>query len=99
MANGVLGLGSGQASALNSDLIEKLKTAERKSAVEPIEKRITNITGEKETFSTVKTKVSELLESIKPFDLFVSGGVTAFGQKSATTSGDPVTFEAADLQA
>ena len=25
MANGVLGLGSGQASALNSDLIEKLK--------------------------------------------------------------------------
>ena len=99
MANGVLGLGSGQASALNSDLIEKLKTAERKSAVEPIEKRITNITGEKETFSTVKTKVSELLESIKPFDLFVSGGVTAFGQKSATTSGDSVTFDAADLQA
>ena len=99
MANGVLGLGSGQASALNSDLIEKLKTAERKSAVEPIEKRIKNITGEKETFSTVKTKVSELLESIKPFDLFVSGGVTAFGQKSATTSGDSVTFDAADLQA
>ena len=99
MANGVLGLGSGQASALNSELIEKLKTAERKSAVEPIEKRIKNITGEKETFSTVKTKVSELLESIKPFDLFVSGGVTAFGQKSATTSGDSVTFDAADLQA
>ena len=99
MANGVLGLGSGQASALNSDLIEKLKTAERKSAVEPIEKRIKNITGEKETFSTVKTKVSELLESIKPFDLFVSGGVTAFGQKSATTSGDSVTFDAADFQA
>ena len=99
MANGVLGLGSGQASALNSDLIEKLKTAERKSAVEPIKKRIKNITGEKETFSTVKTKVSELLESIKPFDLFVSGGVTAFGQKSATTSGDSVTFDAADLQA
>ncbi len=99
MANGVLGLGSGQASALNSDLIEKLKTAERKSAVEPIEKRITNITGEKETFSTVKTKVSELLGSIKPFDLFISGGVTAFGQKSATTSGDSVTFDAADLQA
>ncbi len=99
MATGVLGLGSGQASALNSDLIEKLKTAERKSAVEPIEKRITNITGEKETFSTVKTKVSELLGSIKPFDLFISGGVTAFGQKSATTSGDSVTFDAADLQA
>lgn len=99
MANGVLGLGSGQASALNSDLIEKLKTAERKSAVEPYETKITNITGEKETFKNIQTKVSELLAAIKPFDLFVSGGVSAFDQKSATTSGDSVTFDAVDLQA
>lgn len=98
MANGVLGLGSGQAASLNSDLIEKLKTAERKSAVEPYETKITNITGEKEIFSTIKTKVSELLESVKPFDLFVSGGVTAFEQKTATTSGDSVTFDAVDMQ-
>ena len=99
MAAGVLGLGSGQASALNSDLIEKLKTAERKSAVEPIETKITNITGEKETFATINSKVKELLASIKPFDLFVSSGVNAFEQKSATTSGDSVTFDAVDLQA
>ena len=99
MADGVLGLGSGQASALNSDLIEKLKTAERKSAVEPIETKITNITGEKETFATINSKVKELLASIKPFDLFVSSGVNAFEQKSATTSGDSVTFDAVDLQA
>jgi len=99
MANGILGLGMGQAASLNSDLIEKLKTAERKSAVEPIERRIENITAEKETFSSISTKVTELLESIKPFDLFVSGGVTAFEQKSATTSGDSVTFDAADIKA
>ena len=99
MADGVLGLGSGQASALNSDLIEKLKTAERKSAVEPIETKITNITGEKETFATINSKVKELLASIKPFDLFVSSGVNAFEQKSATTSGDSVTFDAVDLKA
>ena len=99
MADGVLGLGSGQASALNSDLIEKLKTAEWKSAVEPIETKITNITGEKETFATINSKVKELLASIKPFDLFVSSGVNAFEQKSATTSGDSVTFDAVDLQA
>lgn len=99
MADGVLGLGSGQASALNSDLIEKLKTAERKSTVEPIETKITNITGEKETFATINSKVKEVLDSIKPFDLFVSGGVNAFEQKSATTSGDSVTFDAVDLQA
>lgn len=98
MANGVLGLGSGQASALNSDLIDKLKTAERKSAVEPIETKITKIGTEKTTFSTITTKVTELLDSIKPFDLFVSGGVTAFEQKTATTAGDSVSFDAADIK-
>jgi flagellar hook-associated protein 2 len=99
MANGVLGLGSGQASALNSDLIDKLKAAERKSTVEPIETRITSITTEKETFANIESKVKELLEAIKPFDLFVSGGVTALEQKSATTSGDSVSFDAADIKA
>jgi len=98
MAEGILGLGSGAAS-LNNDLLEKLKAADKKSTVEPIEKLITNITGEKEIFSTIKTKVSALLDAVKPFDLFISGGVTAFEQKSATTSGDSVTFDAVDLQA
>ena len=98
MANGVLGLGSGQASALNSDLIEKLKTAERKSAVDPIETKITKIATEKKTFSGIETKVTALLDAIKPFDLFISGGVTAFEQKNATTSGDSVTFDAADVK-
>lgn len=99
MAEGILGLGSGQAASLNSDLIEKLKTAERKSTVAPYETKIEKITKEKETFASIGTKVSELLEAIKPFDLFVSGGVTAFEQKSATTSGDSVTFDAADVKA
>ncbi len=99
MANGVLGLGSGQAASLNSELIEKLKTAERKSAVAPIETNIEKITKEKVTFASIQTKISELLDAIKPFDLFVSGGVTAFEQKSATTSGDSVTFDAADAKA
>lgn len=99
MADGILGLGSGQAASLNSDLIEKLKTAERKSTVAPIETSIEKIAKEKTTFSSIESKVSELLEAIKPFDLFVSGGVTAFEQKSATTSGDSVTFDAADVKA
>jgi flagellar hook-associated protein 2 len=98
MASGILGLGSGQASSLNSDLIEKLKTAERKATVEPYDTKIENITKEKEVFSSIETKVSELLNAIKPFDLFVSGGVSAFEQKSATTSGDSVTFDAADVK-
>ena len=98
MADGILGLGSGQAAALNNDLIDKLKAAERKSTVEPIETKITNIATEKDTFAKIETKVSELLDAIKPFDLFVTGGVTAFEQKSATTSGDSVTFDAADVK-
>ncbi len=97
MATGVLGLGSGQASALNSDLIDKLKTAERASTVAPIEKKIENIATEKETFSNIQTKISELLSSIKPFDLFITGGMNAFDQKTAATTGDSVTFDAADV--
>lgn len=99
MADGILGLGSGQAASLNSELIEKLKAAERKSTVTPIETKITNIATEKDTFAKIQTKVNELLDAIKPFDLFVSGGVTAFEQKSATTSGDSVSFDAADVKA
>ena len=99
MADGILGLGMGQAASLNSDLIEKLKTAEKKSVIDPYDKNIEKITGEKETFKNIQTKVSELLAAVKPFDLFVSGGVSAFEQKSATTSGDSVTFDAVDLQA
>lgn len=99
MATGILGLGSGQAATLNQDLIDKLKAADRKARVEPFETSITNLTKEKETFDQVETKVAELLSTIKPFDLFVTGGATAFDQKSATTSGDSVTFDAADVSA
>lgn len=99
MATGVLGLGSGQASALNSDLIDKLKTAERKSTVEPYETSLEDMTLEKEIFATIDAKVSELLSAIKPFDLFVTGGATVFDQKTATTSGDSAVFDAADVSA
>ena len=99
MAEGILGLGMGQAASLNSELIEKLETAEKKSVIDPYDTNIEKITGEKETFKNIQTKVSELLAAVKPFDLFVSGGVSAFEQKSATTSGDSVTFDAVDLQA
>jgi len=96
MAEGILGLASGQGASLNQELIDKLKAAEQKARVEPIEKDIEDITKEREVFSTIDTKVGELLDAIKPFDLFVSGGVNAFDQKAATTSGDSVTFNAVD---
>lgn len=99
MAEGVLGLGSGQAASLNQELIDKLKNAERASTVEPIETSIENISGEdgeSTKIAEIIVKANELLESIKSFDLYVSGGVTAFEQKSATVTGSSVVFDALD---
>ena len=99
MAEGILGLGSSGASSLNQELIDKLKTAERTATVEPIETSIEDIATENEVFATIDSKVDEFLETVKVFDLFVSGGATAFDQKSATASGTSVTFDAADVSA
>lgn len=107
MADGILGLGSGQASTLNQELIDKLKDAERESTVAPIESRLEDITrigsedgetsdGEALKLAAITAKANELLESIEPFDLYISGGVGAFDQKSATTSGTSAVFDAAD---
>jgi flagellar hook-associated protein 2 len=97
MAEGILGLGSGQAASLNQDLIDKLKTAERKATVEPLETSIESIINEKEVFTTIDEKVDEVLEAIKIFDLFSSSGATAFDQKSATATGDSVVFDAPNV--
>ncbi len=96
MAEGVLGLGTG-ASSLNNELIEKLKTAERASTVTPLETQIEDITGEggeSEKIAEIIAKANSLLDSIKTFDLYVSGGVTAFDQKIANTSGTAAVFDA-----
>lgn len=94
---GVLGLGSGQAASLNQDLIDKLKEAERKARVAPIETNIENITANKDTFTEINQAVLSVLEAVRPLDLFVSDGVNAFEEKSASTSGDSVTFDATDI--
>ncbi|MGB1227078.1 MAG: flagellar filament capping protein FliD [Poseidonibacter sp.] len=99
MADGILGLGSSQSLSLDQDLIDKLKTAERAATVEPIETEIEDIATENEVFATIDDKVSELLDSVKTFDLFVTGGATAFDQKTATAAGTSVTFDAADVSA
>ncbi len=102
MATGVLGLGGGGAASLNQDVIDKLREAERKAKVEPIEKRLESITqegGEAEKLAEITAKANELLEAIKPLDLFVSGGITAFDRKSANVSGSSVIFDAVNESA
>ncbi len=102
MGGGILGLGSGQAASLNQDLIDKLKEAEKKAKIDPISNEIEKIIkegGESEKLAEILEKVNELLESIKSFDLYVTGGVTAFEQKTATANGTAAVFDAADEKA
>src|SRR5574344_2333043 len=99
MAEGILGLGQGQAGALNSDLIERLKAVDRKATVEPLEKKLEKFESEKKVISDVTTKVNELYDAVKVFSLNQSTGTNAFQQKSANVSGDGVVFDSDDLSA
>ncbi|MFY9106750.1 flagellar filament capping protein FliD [Aliarcobacter cryaerophilus] len=99
MAEGILGLGQGQAASLNSDMLEKLKAVDRKATVEPIEKKLEKFESEKKVISDVTTKVNELMDAVKVFSLNQSTGTNAFQQKSANVSGDGVVFDSDDLSA
>ena len=95
MAEGVLGLGGGGSAALNQDVIDKLKAAEKRAQVEPLEKDIENWDLETEKVEAIETKVLELLAAVRPFDLFNSTG-NSFEQMVGSTTGDAVVFEAND---
>ncbi|QKF58378.1 flagellar filament capping protein FliD [Aliarcobacter lanthieri] len=99
MADGVLGLGSGQAASLNNDLIDKLKAAEKKATVDPLEKKLENFSTEKEVISNIGTKVDNFLKAVEVFSLNQSSGVNSFNQKSANVMGDGVVFDSDDLSA
>lgn len=97
MADGILGLGTGQASTLSQDLIDKLKEAERTATVVPIEDDLDAIDIETETISSIKSLVSDFLATVEPFDLFITSGVNVFDEKSATTTGESAIFDATDV--
>ena len=99
MANAVLGLGQGQAATLNSELIDKLKTAEKKAIVSPIEAKLEKFTSEREAMTSINKSVDELLAAVKVFSLNQTTGTHAFNSKSASTSGDSVMFDAEDVNA
>lgn len=96
MAEGMLGIGGGGGASLNQELIDKLKAAEKKAKVDPLEAQLESITKEREKYTEISTKLNELLEAVKPLDLFKSGGPNAFEAKVANTSGDSAVFQAAD---
>jgi len=90
--------GTGGASALNGELIQKLKDADTKSKIDPIDKSLELWDTEKDKIAEIKTKVSELIAAVKPFDLF-NPKSNAFEQVTASTSGDSAVFDAADVGA
>ena len=96
MAEGVLGLGGGGSAALSNDVIDKLKAAERKSRVEPIETTLEDWDTELEKIVAIEAKVLELLSASKAFDLF-NTDPNAFEQMTASTTGTSAIFDAVDV--
>ncbi|AXX93428.1 flagellar hook protein FliD [Malaciobacter molluscorum LMG 25693] len=97
MADGILGLGTGKSNTLNQELIDKLKAADRKGQVEPLERDLENLKKENEKKDEIMEKYNALLEAIKNFDLFTTSGINALQQKSASQTGSSVVFDAADV--
>jgi len=95
---GILGLGEGGASALNQEIIDKLKDADTESTVNPITKKIDAITsfeegeeGEQFKLLEIKLKVADLITSMSLLDLNTTTG-TVFDAKSSSVSGTSATF-------
>lgn len=96
--SGILGLGSGQAAALNNDLIEKLKAVDTKAFINPIEIKIDKIPLEQKEISEITNKINDLLSTIKKFSLNQSSDINAFDSKEADISGDSVKFDVENIQ-
>jgi flagellar hook-associated protein 2 len=95
MAEGVLGLAGGGSSALNQDVIDKLKAAERTAVVEPIENKLETWDEEFLKMAEIKASNLELIESFK--NLSLNNTQNAFEQKVATTTGTAVSYDASDV--
>lgn len=95
MSSGILGLGSSGSTDLSSELITKLKTAESTAVLDPITEDKDETQAELDALTEVESKVTDLLDIVKNFDLYTSG-TNIFNSVSATTSGTSVSFDAAD---
>ena len=96
--SGILGLGSGQATSLNNDLIEKLKAVDTKAFINPIEIKIDKIPLEQKEISEITNKINDLLSTIKKFSLNQSSDINAFDSKEVDISGDSVKFDVENIQ-
>lgn len=89
---------TGNASSLNGDLITKLREADEKSIIAPIDTRIESWDEESVLMDDIEAKANEFLETIKLFDLFSTDN-NAFEQITANTTGTAAVFDASDIGA
>lgn len=95
MSNAVLGLGTSGSTGLSSDMITKLKTAESTAVLDPITADKEDTQTEIDAEDAIQTKITELLDLVKSFDLYTSD-TNIFDEISATTTGTAVNFDATD---
>ena len=95
MATGVLGIAGGGSAALNQDVIDKLKAAESKATIDPINNRIKNWDIESAKIVEIEALNIDLIASFKA--LSVDNTSNAFEQKTAVTSGTAVNYDVADV--
>ncbi len=87
---------TGASASLNGDLINKLRAAEEKARIDPIDKSLKTWDKELETIGGIEANIDNVLEAIKPFDLFNANG-SIFDSVSASTTGTSATFDAVDV--
>jgi len=103
MADGILGLGTGNSVELSQALIDKLKKAESKARIDPLTKQIDKITsvekgkeGEEYVFTEIQKKVSDLLDTAKLFDLYNDDHTNVFEKLNASSTGNSAIFSVDD---
>ena len=100
---------TGGASALNGDLLTKLRDADQASALFQIDKQLEDITGldadtgvaldtlgESDKMAVIKAQAVDLMSKISTFDL-ASTDTTVFDAVSASTNGTAAVFDAVDV--
>jgi len=104
MSTGILGLGSGNASTLNQEMIDKLKAVDTKTFVDPITKKIEKITsveegeeGEEFKIFAIKEKVAELASSMGVLSLSENGEANVFDNKSSNVTGTSAVFSSDNI--
>jgi flagellar hook-associated protein 2 len=97
MGFGVLGLGSGAASSLNQETIDKLKEAEKKAKIEPLEKKLESWDEENTAFSNIQSLISNFQSAAKNLALSDAHSNIFEGVTASTSGSNSAVFNANDV--